>query len=306
MTPSLSFTRPGYASEVTKLAIGSPMLYKESQPLQVQAAYSCFLRVPFYHHALRILVIVADQWATQPPVVKVDLTGKTVIVLGANTGLGFEAAKHFATMNPGRLILACRSESRGQTALENLKASTGYLKAELWIIDLASFDSVKRFADKFERDGGRLDILVENAAIGRAKPELTKDGWDVSVQVNHIATSLVALLLLPAMIKTAQQHSTIPRIVFVSTGAHYWTDIEKGVRENPDMLKTLGGLEYWETMGKCVINSSVLNVFFFRALNARLPPSTPLIVNADNPGWILSASVPKARLGVLRSNTVLH
>lgn len=52
-----------------------------------------------------------------PSVTHVDLSGKTVIVLGANVGLGFEAAKHFARMNPGKLILACRSQEKGEAAL---------------------------------------------------------------------------------------------------------------------------------------------------------------------------------------------
>jgi retinol dehydrogenase-12 len=59
-----------------------------------------------------------------------------------------------------------------------LKAATGYTKAELWIIDLADFESVKQFADRFEKDGGRLDILVENAAIAPTTYEATKDGWE--------------------------------------------------------------------------------------------------------------------------------
>jgi NAD(P)-dependent dehydrogenase (short-subunit alcohol dehydrogenase family) len=62
---------------------------------------------------------VVEQWKPQPPVVKADLTDKTVIVLGANTGIGFEATKHFATMNPGRIILACRSQSKGEAAIES-------------------------------------------------------------------------------------------------------------------------------------------------------------------------------------------
>ena len=57
------------------------------------------------------------QYTTVPPVPKVDLTGKTVIVVGANAGLGFEAAKHFARMHPGKLILACRSKEKGEAAL---------------------------------------------------------------------------------------------------------------------------------------------------------------------------------------------
>jgi len=64
------------------------------------------------------LGIVCDQFATIPTVANADLTGKTVIVVGANTGLGFEASKHFATMNPERLILACRSSERGGAAVQ--------------------------------------------------------------------------------------------------------------------------------------------------------------------------------------------
>ncbi|KAJ7857525.1 hypothetical protein B0H13DRAFT_2077458 [Mycena leptocephala] len=203
---------------------------------------------------------VRDQFTTQQPVVKADLTGKTIIVLGANTGLGFEAAKHFATMNPGRLIMACRSQNRGQAAAEKLQAATGYMNAELWIVDLADFESVKQFADKFEQDG--------NAAI---------DGWETALQISCLSTPLVALLLLPSMLKTAREHSTLPRLVVVSSEVHYWAAIDKSVTENPDMLKTMGSAEY------CTPNV-LLNLLLTRALEARLPPGTPLIINTVNPG----------------------
>lgn len=62
---------------------------------------------------------VADQKRPTPPVVKVDLTGKVVVVVGANTGMGFEAAKHFAEMNPARLILTCRSVEKGDDARDS-------------------------------------------------------------------------------------------------------------------------------------------------------------------------------------------
>lgn len=67
-----------------------------------------------------LLDFVRDQWAPVPPVLTADLAGKTVIVTGANTGLGFEAAKHFARMNPAKLILACRSQQRGEAALAGM------------------------------------------------------------------------------------------------------------------------------------------------------------------------------------------
>ncbi|KAJ7483216.1 hypothetical protein FB451DRAFT_1084385 [Mycena latifolia] len=233
---------------------------------------------------------VRGQFKRAEPVVTTDLTGRTVLVLGANTGIGFEATKHFATMNPGRLILACRSESKGQAAVEKLRAATGYGMAEVWLIDLADFASVRRFADRFEKDGGRLDILVENAAVGLPSCEITKDGWETSLQVNDLSISLLALLLLPLMIKTATDYATLPRIVVVSSGAHYWVTLEKALCENPTMLKTLGSTEY------CTANKNMrnrypvtkFNVFFVRALNARLPPAMPLIVNAVSPGYCYS------------------
>ncbi|KAJ7132349.1 hypothetical protein C8R44DRAFT_698800 [Mycena epipterygia] len=236
---------------------------------------------------------IKDQLVKQAPVSKADLTGKTVVVLGANTGLGFEATKHFAAMNPARLILACRNQSKGEAAIEKLKAATGYAKAEVWLIDLADFESVKQFADKFEKDGGRLDILVENAATFATRYEPTKDGWESALQVNCLSTPLLALLLLPVMLRTAEQYSTMPRLVVVSSSVHYWSTIDKSVRENPGILRTLGSAQFCtknfpRAMDARYLLTKLLNIFFVRALNARLSASTPLIVNAVNPGYCYS------------------
>ena len=63
-----------------------------------------------------IFRFLREQLATVPPVEHEDLSGKTVAIIGANVGLGFEAAKHFARMNPNRIILGCRSKERGEAA----------------------------------------------------------------------------------------------------------------------------------------------------------------------------------------------
>ena len=65
-------------------------------------------------------VLRVQCWDRIPPVVRTDLSGKTVVITGANVGLGLEAAKHFASMNPSRLILACRSREKGEKALEGV------------------------------------------------------------------------------------------------------------------------------------------------------------------------------------------
>ncbi|KAF8138046.1 short-chain dehydrogenase [Mycena galopus ATCC 62051] len=237
-----------------------------------------------------VWTIIKGQFAKLPPVEKADLTGKTVVVLGANTGLGFESVQHFARMNPGRIILACRSPSKGQAAVEKLKAATGYLNAEVWIIDLADFSSVKSFADKFEQDGGRLDILVENAGVTKSKYESTKDGWETSLQVNALVTPLVALLLLPRMLQTAREHGSVPRIIVVTSELHYFASIPTAVLANGQILATLGSSEYCtpKVMQTFYNVTKLLNVFFVRGLNTRLDTSSPLIVNAVNPGFCVS------------------
>src|SRR6266567_1053447 len=72
-----------------------------------------------YDMRLSPVQFIKDQRNPVPPVVHANLAGKTVIVTGANIGLGFEASKHFARMNPKKLILACRSKERGEAALKS-------------------------------------------------------------------------------------------------------------------------------------------------------------------------------------------
>lgn len=88
------------------------------------------------------LNFVQDQWTPIPPVVTADLEGKTVIITGANTGLGFEAAKHFARMNPGRLILACRSQQKGDAALTRMCRVLCYRTSAIFLLRFEDRDGL--------------------------------------------------------------------------------------------------------------------------------------------------------------------
>jgi NAD(P)-dependent dehydrogenase (short-subunit alcohol dehydrogenase family) len=128
-------------------------------------------------------------------VVKTDLSGKSVLITGANSGIGFEAAKHFASMNPARLIIVCRSQEKGEIASKGtrlpeglllwtyyfilaIKDSTGYQNVEIRIMEQGSFSSVVAFADKFEQEGRKIDILVANAGVAHLQYSTTEDGWE--------------------------------------------------------------------------------------------------------------------------------
>ncbi|KAF7308399.1 Retinol dehydrogenase 12 [Mycena chlorophos] len=241
---------------------------------------------------LPMSALIADQRRKYGPVLRVDLTGKTVILVGANTGLGFEACKYFASMKPARLIMACRSESKGNAALAKLAAETGYKTAELWLVDLASFKSVTAFADKWEADGGRLDILVLNAGLNHMKYEPAQDNWEASVFVNNVATPLLALRLLPSMNRTAERYSVRPRLVVVASDVHYWVSAldKRVVASKTGIIHTLADQKFLACSGGMsdrYFVTKLLNVFFVRSLADHLK-SAKITAVAVNPGYCYS------------------
>ncbi|KAI0300567.1 hypothetical protein B0F90DRAFT_1629757 [Multifurca ochricompacta] len=239
---------------------------------------------------LTFLKFVNDQLWKVDPVEQLDLTGKTVVVVGANVGLGFEAAKHFASMNPNRLVLGCRSQDKGQAAVQAIQA-TGFTNVELALVDLSQFASVSAFADTFIRDGSQIDILLYNAGVALHQYAPTKDGWEETIQVNHLSATLLTVLLLPCLLKAASSGtSPNPRVVIVSSDVHYWAKLSKEEFESDKVLSKLSDKEYCtsQIMADRYNLSKLLNVFFVRELTKKLPANSPVIVTAVNPGYCKS------------------
>ncbi|KAI0093262.1 hypothetical protein BDY19DRAFT_418080 [Irpex rosettiformis] len=237
---------------------------------------------------LPFTTLFSDQWTRLQPVLAVDLTGKTVVVVGANTGIGFEAAKHFARMGPARLILACRNEQKGRDAAELIAKETSHA-AEVQLVDLGDFASVVAFAKRLENDP--VDILVANAGVSLKEYRTTKDGWEEMVHVNHLSTSLLALLLLPNLVKAAEQHSSTSRLVIVGSETHFWTKFDTDlVNSDVGLLKKLSDKEYCtpQVMSHRYFDSKLLNILFTRALSRHLSSSTPVATSVVNPGFCVS------------------
>ncbi|KAI5828740.1 NAD(P)-binding protein [Schizophyllum commune Tattone D] len=228
-----------------------------------------------------------DQLSYHAPVVRKDLKGQTVVVVGANVGLGYEAAKHFATMGAERVIMACRSKERGAAAVERAQKETGLNNTELMLVDLADFSSIKNFVAELQSRVERLDILVLNAGVAymRSNRVATKDGWEGMMQVNVISPSILALLLLPLMVRTSRERHTIPRTVIVTSSMHYYVPpYGDDIFLQPELLKAISDLPEYDPMAR-YCESKLFNVFFIRALAERLRSTHPtVIVNSVNPG----------------------
>ncbi|KAH8925786.1 NAD(P)-binding protein [Atractiella rhizophila] len=226
---------------------------------------------------------------TQVPLASRNLTGRTVIVTGANVGLGFETALALLRMKPERLILAVRSQERGDAAAEKLKSLVkGTTTAiQVWILDLGSFENAKAFAAKANRELDRLDILVENAGMVTPEKKMTTDGWETMLQVNVIATAAVALALVGKMQATARLPVPTggepfkPHLTVVASDAHAGAKFKE--HKESSILEAINKGENFSTRERYPV-SKLLDILFAREL-AKQPSAQGVIVSASNPGF---------------------
>ena len=143
-------------------------------------------------------------------------TGKLAIVTGGNSGLGFETALQLACAG-AKVIIACRDTEKGDKAAKKIRSRDATSDVEVGQLDLASLKSIGAFAKQLLEKGAKVDLLINNAGImAIPKRQLTEDGFEMQLGVNHLGHYALTGLLLPALLKTEA-----PRVVAVSSIAHY-------------------------------------------------------------------------------------
>lgn len=144
-----------------------------------------------------------------------DLSGKTIIITGGNTGLGFETAKDLVNRN-GNVILACRSVQRGEEAMHAIqrKGQGGTGKTSCEEVDLASLESVRKFIARIQSKHQSIDALILNAGVWvpMDQKQKTEDGYEIHFGINHLSHFLIARGLMDQLVNSGDG-----RIVFVSS-----------------------------------------------------------------------------------------
>src|SRR5690606_1963069 len=148
-----------------------------------------------------------------------DLTGKTAIVTGGNTGIGYETVK--ALYEKGaNVTLAARNEKKAIEAIEKIKAETkGAGNLEIGILNIANLSQIKTFADEFKSRHNQLDILINNAGVMIPPASKTDDGFELQFGVNFLGH-----FALTGHLFTLLKNSSNARIVTLSSGAATLTD----------------------------------------------------------------------------------
>ncbi|XP_012689092.1 retinol dehydrogenase 11-like isoform X2 [Clupea harengus] len=197
------------------------------------------------------------------------LDGKTVLITGANTGIGKETAADLASRG-ARVILACRDLVKATLAAEDIRERSGNGNIVVKRLDLASLQSVRQLAKDLLETEERLDILINNAGVMSCPKWQTEDGFEMQFGVNHLGHFLLTNCLLDLLKKSAPS-----RIVNVSSLAHeraeiYFDDIN---------------LDKDYTPQKAYKQSKLANVLFSRELSKRLQ-GTGVTVYSLHPGII--------------------
>lgn len=143
-----------------------------------------------------------------------DLQGKTIIVTGGNSGLGYESVKAFA-LKGATVILACRNLAKGEKAKNEILKTNPSGEIQVMQLDLANLTSVEAFAKKFASEHKQLDVLLNNAGIMATPNIKTDDGFEAQLGTNHLGHFALTGHLLPMLKGTPQS-----RVVNVSSLAH--------------------------------------------------------------------------------------
>jgi NAD(P)-dependent dehydrogenase (short-subunit alcohol dehydrogenase family) len=196
-----------------------------------------------------------------------DQTGRTALVTGANSGLGFwtsvELARHGA-----RVLMACRNPAKAEEALRRVRAEAPGGQAELVALDLASLASVERAADDVAGRVAQLDLLVNNAGIMAVPQGRTEDGFELQFGTNHLGHFALTGRLLPLL-----KAGNAPRVITVSSGAHLIGRIDW------DDLACDNGYPRWRRYGM----SKLANLLFTSELHRRAHGT--LLAAAAHPGY---------------------
>jgi NAD(P)-dependent dehydrogenase (short-subunit alcohol dehydrogenase family) len=200
-----------------------------------------------------------------------DQTGRTAIVTGANTGIGYETARMLAEKG-ANVVLACRDVGKGKAALEAILAKKPAGKVTVDALDLSDLDSVAAFARAFEASHERLDLLINNAGVMVPPLGRTKQGHELQLGTNHLGHFALTGRLLPLLERTEGS-----RVVVVSSTAQ-----SAGTIDFDDLDWKSRSYSPWRAYGQ----SKLANMMFALELARRLRAAGSKVrVTAAHPGY---------------------
>jgi NAD(P)-dependent dehydrogenase (short-subunit alcohol dehydrogenase family) len=199
-----------------------------------------------------------------------DLSGKTVLITGGSTGIGYEVARALLSAH-AEVILAARSQAKGEQAVQSLQTAYPGSSVHFLPLDLGLLASVRRTAKHFFARWNKLDVLINNAAIAATPLGYTPDGFELQFATNFLGHFLLTQLLLPAL-----RNAAPARVVSLTSGTHRASDIHFD-----DIQYRHRPYDKWEAYGQSKTAEALLAVALTRHFGEQ-----GITANAVNPGGV--------------------
>ncbi|GAP92977.1 putative short-chain dehydrogenase reductase family [Rosellinia necatrix] len=231
----------------------------------------------FYHNQFKAKPI----W----PSPNENLSGKTAIVTGGNTGLGFEAASQLLDLKLSYLILGCRSLERGELAVSKLREQHPGAKVEVWLLDMISYDSVQAFARRVDSELQRIDYVLLNAGvILMSLKKAPGTGHEEGLQVNYLSTMLLAILLLPILKAKGPPRGPGRQPAHLTVVSAALTLVAKFPNRNADPLfPSFGDPDTFDAQEHYHSNKLLAHMFLWNLVD--YVSADDVIVNLADPAW---------------------
>jgi NAD(P)-dependent dehydrogenase (short-subunit alcohol dehydrogenase family) len=209
------------------------------------------------------------------------MNGKTVLVTGANTGIGFETALGLAKQG-ARVIIVARSRDKAEATVARIQKLSSHVEVESYVFDLSSQKQIRTGCAEILKHHGKIDVLINNAGTWFSKLILTEDGIEMQLAVHHVAPFLMTHLLLPALYV-----SDDARVISVNSDAHFHGMIHF---DDLNLSRNYHGLRSYA-------QSKLANVMFTYEFERRKPEKKPSI-HAVQPGLV------KTDIGLKHTNPI--
>ena len=195
-----------------------------------------------------------------------DASDKVCVITGASSGIGAEAALGLARAG-FRVVMVCRNRRRGEAARARITRAVAGTRVDLRIADLSSLRQVRALAGDLNAAHREIHVLVNNAGGYRTRPEISEDGFERTLAVNHLAHFLLTNLLLPVL------RAAKARVITVSSRAHRRANIRRKPLEQ--IMKSVEAYSWVQAYG----DSKLVNLLFSFELARREPDLTAVAMH---------------------------
>lgn len=223
----------------------------------------------------------------------VQLNSQVAIITGASSGLGVEASRQLLKLGVSHVVLAVRSQAKGDAAAEKLRNEFPEAEVSVWLLDMESYESIQSFANRCQTLA-RIDIVILNAGVQKTSFTTVADiGHETTMQVNYLSTVLLAILLLPVLkSKKAAGSARRPVLSLVGTDLAYGVEMDwKG-----PVLAQLDNPKLYVHMP--AYSKSKLLVLLAVAKISEFIDRDDVLVNTTNPGMTKGTQIARERAGV--------